>query len=117
MKEKNLFRLALICSVIGLTILFFISENIETKEIDVGKITDSDTGKEVRVIGKVERLTNTEKVMFLEIAQEKIENIDVILFKEEKNINLKKGDYIELLGEIDEYEGEYNIIANAVKLR
>ncbi len=117
MKEKNLFKLAFICSLVGLITLFFVSENIEIKEIDVGKITDSDVGKEVRVIGKIERLTNTEKVMFLEIAQEKIENIDVILFKDQKKINLKKGDYIELLGEVDEYEGEYNIIANAVKLR
>ncbi len=116
MKEKTLFKLALICSIVGLVVLFFISSNINVQEIDVGKITDSDVGKEVRVIGKILRVSDTEKVMFLEVGQEKVDDVSVVLFKEEP-INLKEGDYVELLGEIDEYNGEYNIIANAVKLR
>jgi len=117
MKEKTLFKLALVCSIIGLMVLFFVSENIKIKEIDVGKITDSEVGKEIRVIGVVNRITDTEKVMFLEVGQEKVEDIDVILFKEEEKINIKKGDHVELLGEIEEYNEDYNILANAVKVR
>ena len=116
MKEKTLFKIALICSIVGLCVLFFISSSIKIGEIDVGKITDSDVGKEVRVIGIVNRVSDTEKVMFLEVGQEKVEDISVVLFKEEA-INLKEGDYVELLGELDEYDGEYSIIANAVKVR
>ncbi len=117
MKEKTLFKIAIVCSVIGLIGLFFVSEQITVKEIDVGKITDSDVGKEVRVIGRVERVSDTEKVMFLEVGQEKVESVSVVLFKEDKGIRLKEGDYVELLGELDEYKGEYSIIANAVKVR
>ena len=117
MKEKNLFKLALVCSLVGLVVLFFVSEKIEVEEIDVGKITSTDIGKEVRVIGRVERISDTEKVMFLEVGQEKVETVSVVLFKEDRGIRLKEGDYIELLGEVDDYKGEINIIANAVKVR
>ena len=116
MKEKTLFKIAIICSIIGLVALFFISEKIEIKEINVGKITDSDIGKEVKVLGKVEKLSDTDKVMFLEVGQEKVERVSVVLFKDGK-IDIKEGDYIELIGELDEYQGEYSIIANAVKIR
>ena len=117
MKEKTLFKIALICMVIGLCVLFFISVKIEVKEINVGKITNIDIGKEVRVIGRVERVSDTDKVMFLEVGQQKIESVSVVLFKEEKNIPIKQGDYVELIGELDDYNGEVNIIANAVKIR
>ena len=116
MKEKTLFKLAVICSITGLIGLMFISDRIEVKEIDVSKITSTDIGKEVRVIGRVERVSDSEKVMFLEVGQEKIEKVSVVLFKEE-DIKLEEGDYVELLGELDDYKGDVSIIANAVKVR
>jgi aspartyl/asparaginyl-tRNA synthetase len=116
LKEKSLFKVAMICSIIGLAALFFVSEKIEVKEIDIGKITDSDVGKEVRVLGRVKRVSDTDKVMFLEVGQEKVEDISVVLFKEKK-IDIEEGDYVELIGELDKYNGEYSIIANAVKIR
>jgi len=116
MKEKTLFKLALTCSIIGLCVLFFISDNIVVKEIDVGKIDFDDIGKEVRVIGKIIRVSDTDKVMFLEVSQEKIEDVTVVLFKDEVVV-LKEGDYVELIGTLDEYNGEINIIANAMKMR
>ena len=116
MKEKTLFKIAAVCSLIGLVVLFFVSGHITIKEIDVGKINGEDVGQEVKVIGRIERVSDTDKVMFLQVGQEKVETISVVLFKEGK-IGLKEGDYIELVGELDEYDGEYSIIANAVKVR
>ena len=116
MKEKTLFKIAAVCSLVGLIVLFFISGHISIKEIDVGKINGGDVGKEVKVIGRIERISDTDKVMFLQVGQEKIESISVVLFKE-GNINLKEGDYVELIGELDDYNGSYSIIANAVKVR
>ncbi|MBR9691457.1 hypothetical protein GOV06_01600 [Candidatus Woesearchaeota archaeon] len=116
MKEKTLFKIALICSIIGLGVLFFISGSIEIEEIDIAKITDADIGKEIKVIGRVERVSDTEKVMFLEVGQQKIEKISVVLFKE-GDIKIKKGDFVEIVGELEEFGGEKSIIANAVKVR
>ena len=116
MKEKTLFKIAFICTVVGLWVLFFISENLEIEEIDVSKIDSIDIGKEVRVIGRVERITDTEKVAFMVVGQEKIESVSVVLFKDGE-IFIEQGDYVELIGKLDDYNGEVNIIANAVKVR
>jgi len=116
MKEKTLFKLATICSLAGLVVLFLISEYSDVKKIDVGNISRSDVGKEVRVIGRVEKVSDADKVMFLEVGQQKVETISVVLFKE-GDIKLKEGDYVELIGELDEYNGKCSIIANAVKVR
>jgi len=59
-------------------------------------------------------VVNMEKVSFLKVAQEKTEVVSIVLFKEE-DINLEKGDYVEVIGEIEEYEGKNEIIGNLVK--
>jgi len=38
MEEKSLLRLALICSLVGIIALFFISERIEIKEKNINEI-------------------------------------------------------------------------------
>ncbi len=116
MKEKTLFKIAIACSLVGLAALFYISENFTIEEIKIADIGEDDIGKEVRVIGKVERFSNSDKVAFLKVGQETIEIVDVTLFKEE-NISLDEGVVIELIGEIDEYNGKQSIIANAIKVR
>ena len=45
----------------------------------------------------------------------KTESISVILFKE-KDIELKEGSYVEIEGEIDDYNGEREIIASRIKI-
>jgi len=116
LKEKTLFKIAVICSVIGIIGLFFFSERVEVERKDVYRITDEDIGKEIKVIGRIERVDNTEKVMYLQIGQEKIETVSVVLFKD-ADLKLEKGDYVELIGKVDEYKGRKQIIANAVRMR
>ena len=115
MKEKTLLRIALICSVIGLILLFFISENISVSEVDLSKIDERDIGEDVKIIGEVLRVTDIGKVMFLEVGQEKVESVPILLFKD-SDISLKKGDYVEIIGEIDDYKGEREIIATRVRI-
>ena len=115
MKEKNLLKIALICSLVGVVILFFVSENLSIDEMDVSKIEDEKIGKTVKIIGSIERVSDTEKVMFLEIGQEKVSTVTVILFKD-ADISLEKGDYIEIIGSVEDYEGKREVIANRVRI-
>ena len=115
MKEKTLFKIALICSFAGLIVLFFISDRISIDRINISEINKEKLGKEIKIIGKIERVTNTDKVMFLEISEMKTESISVILFKE-RDIELREGAYVEIEGEIDEYNGKREIIANSMKI-
>ena len=114
MEDKTLLKTALTCSIIGLMILFFISGRIEIDEVTIDKLDEVELGKTVKIKGYVKDVTNLEKVAFLKVAQEKTEIVSIVLFKEE-NISLEPGDYVEVIGEIEDYKGEKEIIGNLVK--
>ena len=115
MKEKTLLKIALSCSVLGLVMLFFVSDSITISNIDISKIEDEEIGRIVKITGMVTRVTNLEKVMFIEVGQQKIEKVDVVLFKDH-DFDLAVGEQIEIIGEIEEYKGEKEVIANRVKV-
>ena len=115
MKEINLFKIALSCSILGLILLFFISEQIEIDETAIDKIDETDIGESVKIIGKIETINDVGNLVFIDINQEKIESVSVMLFKD-SDIILKKGDYVEIIGDIDEYEGKKEVIANRIRL-
>ncbi|MBW2980996.1 hypothetical protein KY360_06280 [Candidatus Woesearchaeota archaeon] len=113
MKEKSLLKVALVCSLVGVTVLFFISEFIEVEERDIDEITIDDLDKNVKIIGTVSKVVDTDKVVIMDITQP--QKLKVMLFKDEE-INLKKGNYIEVLGKVQEYEGELEIIGDRIRL-
>jgi len=115
MKEKTLLKIALSCSVVGLVVLFFISDNISVDTVDIGKIEDEEIGKIVKITGLVIRVNNMEKVMFIQVGQETVEKVDVVLFKD-YDFDLSEGSYVEIIGEIEEYKGKKEIIANRIKI-
>ncbi|MBW2981895.1 hypothetical protein KY343_03390 [Candidatus Woesearchaeota archaeon] len=115
MREKTLFKIALICSFLGLIGLYFVSENASVERINISNIDKVDLGDEVKIIGKIERVTNSDKVVFLKISEMKTESVSVILFKD-RDIDLIEGSYVDIEGEIDEYNGKREIIANSVKI-
>lgn len=115
MKEKTLLKIALICSLVGVVALYLISENMEIKQKNIEKITIDDVDKNVKVKGIVKNLFENEKVMILDVAQEG--EIKIVLFKRKNvSIGIGKGDNIEVIGKIDEYEGELEIIGNRVRV-
>ncbi len=113
--EKTLFKIALVCSFTGLIVLFFISDRISVDRINISEIDKEELGKEIKIIGKIERVFNSDKVVFLEISEMKTESVSVILFKD-RDIELREGSYVEVEGEIDDYNGKMEVIANSVKL-
>jgi DNA/RNA endonuclease YhcR with UshA esterase domain len=113
MKEKTLLKTALVCSIIGVTVLFFVSEFIEVSESELKDITIDDLDRYVKVIGTVSKVVNTEKVIIMDIVQP--HELKVVVFKD-KDISLNKGDYIEVLGKVEEYEGELEIIGDRIRI-
>lgn len=111
MKSNTLLKIAFIGSLISLIILYFISQYITVDEASIEKITKGSVGEVVRVSGVVKSINALESVTFLTI--EKPEEVKVIVFK---NLGVKQGDYVEVIGEIEEYEGEREVIGNAVRI-
>jgi len=115
MKEKTLLKVAMASSVLGLLVLSLLSGNLDVTETSISKIGPTNIGDDVKLIGKIDRITVLDKVAFIEIM--KPETVSVVIFKDEdQDINLEKGNYVEIIGEVDEYNGEMQIIGNRVRV-
>jgi len=114
MKEKTLLKTALICSVIGVTLLFFISGNISVSEKTIDKINKENLNEYVKVKGSITSIVNSSKVTIIEITQP--QSINIVLFKANNTIGLEKGDYIEVLGKIEEYNGKMEVVGSRVRV-
>ncbi|MFH2028450.1 MAG: OB-fold nucleic acid binding domain-containing protein [Nanoarchaeota archaeon] len=66
------------------------------------------------MFGTVSKISEAENVYFMELSQPSI--IDVLIFKDDQNLNLKQGDYVEILGEIDEYNGKVEVIGHRIRI-
>ena len=113
MEEKSLLRLALICSLVGIIALFFISENMEIKEKNIDEINKDNIGEDVKIKGIVSKSADKGKIILLDIVQP--ETITIVLFKDH-DFNISTGTKVEITGEIDEFNGKMEIIGNEVKI-
>lgn len=111
MKEKTLLKIALICSLIGLFTLYIISENLSIEEKTIDKIDN--LGEDIKLKGVVDKVINTENVVIVDVLQP--QKISVVLFKDE-DINISKGSTIEVIGKVEENNGEIQVIGQRVRL-
>jgi len=109
MNERNLIKISLIFSLIGIFCLYLIAETID---VPSSKIKDVDKDEFVKIRGIVDKVVDKEKVMFVSLIQP--EEIEVVLFKEEF-LDIQEGDYIEVTGMSEEYDGEIQIVGNVVE--
>ena len=108
-------KIALIISLLGLLGLYIISGNIEIKEKNIEKITLENKDEFVKLRGIVNKVIDTEKVAIMEIMQP--QEITVVLFKnEDKAIQIKDGNEVEVIGRVGEYEGKLQIVADRLRV-
>jgi len=112
MDEKFLLKLSLICSLIGILALFFLSEHIDLDESSVDRINELGEGTDVKIRGFIENVKDLDKIAILEVSQ--IKSVPVVLFKS-GNITINHGDYVEITGTVEEYEGKMELIGNQIK--
>ena len=112
MKETLLLKIALICSLAGLVGLYFISAKIEIKDYKPSEISKN-AGDDVRLIGKVSKITSRGNITFIDVNQETL--VNVVVF-DENNIELKKEDTVEVIGKVQYYNGKEEIIAQKIRV-
>tara|TARA_Y100000294_G_C8372116_1_gene263170 strand:+ start:310 stop:645 length:336 start_codon:yes stop_codon:yes gene_type:complete len=110
MKEKTLIKISLIFSVIGIVFLYYLVGNVSLDEKEIDKINYID--QDIKIKGVVTNIDERDKVAFVEIAQPNV--MKVVIFKDDE-LNLKINDYIEITGNVEEYNGKLQIIAEEVK--
>ena len=113
MDEKKLYFISIVVTILGLAFLYFYAEEIdlEVKELDAVKPNEI-----IKLKGVLTQVTTKDKVIFLQLQGEKMITSDVILFTSEDTF-LKPGDYIEVEGRVEEYQGKKEVIANSIILK
>ncbi len=114
MQEKTLVKISLIMTIVGLSFLFFYTQTftLEMKP-DLEFVSPAE---KVLMKGTVKNLKVTDKAVFFELEGEKIVTTEVILFPDQ-SIYLREGDHVELSGQVEEYQGEKEVIADTIVLK
>lgn len=113
MKENTILKIALVCSLLGLVILYFASAKIGLKEYKPNFL-DKNVGDDVNLNGIVSKISDRGDVIFIEVSQQA--PVTVVLFTDDDNIRLKNGDNIEVIGEVQQYNGKKEIIAEMIRV-
>ncbi len=113
MKETTLLKIALICSLVGLVLLYFISTKIDVKDYKPS-LLNKDVGDDVKLTGRVSKITDRGNVVFIEVDQQS--PVNVVLFTGSDNLKLSNGDNVEVIGRVQEYNGKNEIIAKKIRL-
>lgn len=112
MKENTLLKISLISSIVGILVLLFISSFVSTGEKSISNISKEDLGSSVRINGIITEVRQLRGATSINVAQ--LQEINVIVFD---NVTLYKGDYVEITGKIDDYEGNQELIADKIVLK
>lgn len=114
MNEKMIWKVSFIAVIIGLMMIYGYAGKVELKpNLDLETMP---VDKEIKIRGEITSLRIHDQAIFLEIAGEKVETVDVVLFNDH-NIFLEEGDYIEINGKVEEYNGRKEIIAEKVVVK
>ncbi|MFH1850157.1 MAG: OB-fold nucleic acid binding domain-containing protein [archaeon] len=114
MNEKTLLRVSLFSAIAGIIALFVMSEMTEYPVADLSDIDISLLGRSVRTRGIVSGIIESEKTMIIELSGQG-KTIGVFLFKDGPT-TIPIGSQIDVTGEITEYNGRPEIIAEEIRV-
>jgi len=112
MDEKNLLKVALGCSIIGILIIFIFADKLEPSVIKISDISDSMIEKSVKIQGEITSIRNNPEVLILDIKDDS-GSIKVIGFSD-GNVKLSKGNFVEVFGDVTDYKGLLEIDAKKI---
>ena len=111
MKEKDILKVSIVIALIGLAFLFIYAGSIDLKAIN--NLDEALPEDEIKLTGKITRLSLNDKVAFIELEGNQVIKTDVVLFADH-DVYLEEGDYVEIIGTVEEYNNEKEIIANKI---
>jgi tRNA(Ile2) C34 agmatinyltransferase TiaS len=104
------------CSISGLILLFFVTQQVEIPLTEIATITPDDMYKSVRICGNVtHKYVSDSRHVFLDI-KDQTGKIDVVFFnRTAEDVNVYEvdiNDFICISGAVDEWKGKLEIIGN-----
>lgn len=112
MNERDLVKVSLIFSLIGILSLFYLTYNIETEIYDISSLNKDNLEKTVRIKGIVESYAETPG-LYLITLKDDTGKITVVVFKDEE-LQLQKDMTLEVTGDLVEYKDGLEIISKQI---
>ncbi len=111
MEEKTLTKTALITTIVGLLLLFVLSQEIESPTATaLGEYSPQET---VRVDGLVTKVAHKNTAYFLDVDATRQEKMNIVVFPSEE-LYLKEGNVVRIQGTVQEYNGRREVIASKI---
>ena len=107
MKEKTLFRLALISSLVGIFIILFLAETISPTHLMIGNITKDHLEQTINTAGVITSSKETPGLIIINLKDSTGEIIGII-FKDE-NFTIKRYLPVRVTAKVIEYENELEL--------
>ena len=111
MKDRTFIKLALAWSMAGIFLLILVANFTAPPEVNLIDL-ESNIGKKVVVEGEVDSTSYKEKVSFIDL-QDNTGKTTIVVFEDLPNKVYKK-DKIRVEGEVSEYKGQLEIIADEI---
>lgn len=111
MNRKQLYKISIFLSVIGLTLMYASSQYLEPEKAEIGEIDESWTGKTLRINGEAANVTRTENHLFMDL-EDSAGSIMVVQFDSQTSVD--EGEELEVSGHVELYEGELEIVAREI---
>jgi RecG-like helicase len=115
LSDKTIYLISLAIALFGIFCLFIFSFFIEYDEVNISSIDYSYIGRNVKVVGyvKSEPIIKNNVLLF-SISDISNKSINVVMFNvKEKNIS--KNEIVIILGRIEEYKDNLEIVAKSIK--
>ena len=113
MEEKKLLILALLSSIVGILILFLISEKINLEVSNINSVTLKNLNQEIKIRGTITSLKETQKLLIINM-EDRTGSITITTFS--KELPLEKNTNIEVQGKIIDYNNQLEIQARTIKI-
>lgn len=109
-----MFKIALVCSLVGIFLILFIVQKYEVPSFDIEELDKSMLDEMVSVKGNINRLTETPGLYIINL-EDSTGEVTVVVFKEDE-LDLVIGESLKVEGNLIEYKNEVEIIAKEIKI-
>lgn len=111
MEEKTITKAALLTTIIGLLLLFLLSE--ETAIPSVDSLEEHSPAETVNINGLVTKVVHKNSAYFLDVDATRQEKMNIVVFPSEE-LYLKEGNFVQIQGTVQQYNGEKEVIASKI---
>ena len=126
MDDRKIIKLCLLGSVISIIVLYFAVLQVNSQSVKVGEITGNIAGNVVNVSGEVSNLylhKNGHIFFNLKEGQDKVRvviwesDVEQLLYSGVNITGIKNGDKIQIVGTVEMYQGQPEIIPVRAQVR